>query len=130
MSMAKPTLLVVDVQKAWDDPGLGSEKPSANNKTSHRPSVADGAVARRNPDRHRAARPIRTGRCSTKTTRGSFQVEAAPRDGEPVLTKDVNSAFIGTDLEERLRAAGATTVITAITTTTRSTTAHPHSFNS
>jgi len=27
-----------------------------------------------------------------------------PRDGEPVLTKNTNSAFVGTDLEQRLRA--------------------------
>ncbi len=42
----------------------------------------------------------------------------APWSGEePVITKHVNSAFIGTDLEERLRAAGATQlVIVGLTT--------------
>ena len=39
-----------------------------------------------------------------------FKPEAQPLDGEPVITKDVNSAFIGTDLEERLRTAGASAV--------------------
>src|SRR6476620_12235076 len=40
-----------------------------------------------------------------------------PLAGEPVVTKGVNSAFIGTDLEERLHAAGATTVVIAALTT-------------
>ena len=34
----------------------------------------------------------------------------APQDGETLITKHVNSAFIGTDLEARLRAAGITAV--------------------
>ena len=33
--------------------------------------------------------------------------EAKPLHGEPVITKDVNSAFIGTDLQERLQSMGA-----------------------
>jgi nicotinamidase-related amidase len=36
-----------------------------------------------------------------------FKPEATPLPGEPVITKHVNSAFIGTDLEERLRARRA-----------------------
>ncbi len=43
--------------------------------------------------------------------------EAAPRDGEPVLFKSVNSAFIGTDLQDRLRQADVTTVVLAGITT-------------
>ncbi|MGH6661782.1 MAG: cysteine hydrolase family protein [Rhodospirillales bacterium] len=35
-----------------------------------------------------------------------FKPEVAPLPGEPVLPKRTNSAFIGTDLEERLRAGG------------------------
>lgn len=48
-----------------------------------------------------------------------FQVkpEAQPLAGEPVLYKNVNSSFIGTDLEQRLRDAGITAlVICGITT--------------
>jgi nicotinamidase-related amidase len=44
-----------------------------------------------------------------------------PVGDEPVITKGVNSAFIGTDLEERLRAAGATTVVIAAITTDEAT---------
>lgn len=45
-----------------------------------------------------------------------FKPEAMPLADGPVLTKGVNSAFIGTDLEERLRAAGAATVAVAAIT--------------
>ncbi|RKH54688.1 cysteine hydrolase family protein [Corallococcus llansteffanensis] len=34
-----------------------------------------------------------------------------PQPGEPLVTKHVNSAFIGTDLESRLRAAGVRQVV-------------------
>lgn len=37
--------------------------------------------------------------------------EAREIDGEPVLRKTVNSAFIGTDLEQRLRSAGIDTAV-------------------
>lgn len=36
---------------------------------------------------------------------------AKPQPGEPVLQKSENSAFIGTDLEERLRAGNLSTVV-------------------
>lgn len=42
---------------------------------------------------------------------------ARPRDGEDVLTKNVNSAFIGTDLERLLRSKKITTLVIAGVTT-------------
>jgi len=36
----------------------------------------------------------------------AFKAEVTPISGEPILEKSVNSAFIGTDLERRLRQAG------------------------
>ncbi len=43
--------------------------------------------------------------------------EARERGDEPVVVKRVNSAFIGTDLEKRLRAGGITTVVICGATT-------------
>ncbi len=43
--------------------------------------------------------------------------EVKPLPGEPVITKHVNSAFIGTDLEARLRAADISTLVIAGLTT-------------
>ena len=42
---------------------------------------------------------------------------ARPRDEEPVLAKNVNSAFIGTDLEKLLRSEKITTLVIAGVTT-------------
>ncbi len=41
----------------------------------------------------------------------AFKPEAEPQPGEPVFEKTVNSGFIGTDLEARLRAAGVTEIM-------------------
>ncbi|KAJ3151863.1 hypothetical protein HDU86_005995 [Geranomyces michiganensis] len=46
-----------------------------------------------------------------------FCPEVMPLESEPVLTKTVNSAFITTDLEARLRAAGITHLVIAGLTT-------------
>ena len=46
-----------------------------------------------------------------------FKPEALPHEGEPVLHKQVNSSFIGTDLEQRLRAKGISRVVIAGITT-------------
>jgi nicotinamidase-related amidase len=116
--MAKPTLLVVDVQKAWDDPALGQR----NNDPSAEENVARLLRAWRIAEapiihvRQRETDPdwpmLHEGNPGFE-----FMDEAVPQEGEPVLTKEVNSAFIGTDLEERLRSTGATTVVIAAFTT-------------
>lgn len=42
-----------------------------------------------------------------------FKPESAPRPGETVIAKKTNSAFIGTDLETRLRDAGSSALVVA-----------------
>lgn len=114
--MPKPTLLLIDVQRAFDDPAW----PERNNPDAEA-RIADLLAAWREQGapvvhvRHESAEPGGIFR------RGSdafeFKPEAQPRAGEPVVEKLVNSGFIGTDLEERLRAAGAETVVIAGLTT-------------
>ncbi|NJO05763.1 MAG: cysteine hydrolase [Chloroflexaceae bacterium] len=41
----------------------------------------------------------------------AFKPEAQPRAGEPIIQKQVNSAFIGTDLEAMLRQRGIDTLV-------------------
>jgi nicotinamidase-related amidase len=47
----------------------------------------------------------------------AFKAEVLPLEGEPIITKDVNSAFIGTDLKERLDQAGIQDLVIAGLTT-------------
>lgn len=111
-----PTLLVIDVQRAWDDPSW----PERNNPAAEA-RVADLLEAWREAGaplvhvRHESVEAEGLFRRGTDSF--EFKPEAAPEPGEPVVEKLVNSAFIGTDLEERLRAAGAeTVVVTGLTT--------------
>jgi nicotinamidase-related amidase len=107
--MSAPTLIVIDVQQAFDEAGWGAR----NNPDAEERIAAAIAGWREHGApvihvRHRSADP--GGSFIPGTPAFEFKPEALPRDGEPVITKDVNSAFIGTDLEERLRAAGTSTV--------------------
>jgi nicotinamidase-related amidase len=114
--MSAPTLIVVDVQRAFDEPGWGER----NN-----PDAEAQVAAALAGWRERGAPIIHVRHCSDEpggtfvpgTPAFEFKPEAQPLEGEPVLTKTVNSGFIGTDLEERLHAAGASTVaIVGLTT--------------
>lgn len=109
-------LLVIDVQKGFDDPRWGSR----NNPDAER------NLARLLEAWRRTGRPVlHTRHMSRNPSSPLFPGQpgneikeiVAPVAGEPVLPKSVNSAFIGTDLEQRLRKAGITTVaVTGITT--------------
>lgn len=114
--MPLPTLLVIDVQRAWDGPSW----PERNNPDAEA-RVADLLAAWREEAapivhvRHESAAP--EGVFLRGTDAFEFKPEAAPLPGEPVVDKRVNSGFIGTDLEQRLRGAGAGTVVIAGLTT-------------
>ncbi len=47
----------------------------------------------------------------------AFYPGVAPKDGEPIIQKNVNSAFIGTDLKERLQGSSIKDVVIAGLTT-------------
>ena len=103
-------LILIDIQAGFDSPYWGS---------------------RNNPDAETNAARLLT-RWRTKgwplfhirhqsTTPGSplangtpgieFKPEVMPQDGEPVISKHVNAAFIGTDLEKRLHGVLATDLV-------------------
>ena len=97
--MTAPTLIVIDVQRAFDDPSWG---PRNNPEAEAR--VAEALTAWRAlgaPVIH--VRHASQGLFTPGEQSFEFKPEATPLDGEPVITKGVNSAFIGTDLEARLR---------------------------
>jgi nicotinamidase-related amidase len=114
--VSAPALIVIDVQRAFDEPGWGERNnPDAEARIA---AAIAGWRERGAPIihvRHRSAES--DGTFIPGTPAFDFKPEAQPLDGEPVITKDVNSAFIGTDLEQRLRAAGVSGVaIVGLTT--------------
>lgn len=109
-------LIVIDVQQAFDDACWGSR----NNPAAEAHIGALIAAWRRSGRpvvhiQHRSRRPDSLFHPHAP----GFQVkpEALPLASESVMYKEVNSAFIGTDLERHLRGAGiGTLVIAGITT--------------
>jgi nicotinamidase-related amidase len=113
---AKAALLVIDVQQGFDDPYWGRRNnPAAEARVAallaawragHRPVLHA---------RHMStlpASPLRPGQ------RGNdFKAVAAPRPGEPVIEKRVNSCFIGSSLDEDLRRSGIGSLVLAGLTT-------------
>jgi nicotinamidase-related amidase len=105
-------LVVIDVQHAIDHPGWGER-----NNPSAEANIAALLAAWRasgrpiyhvRHDSTEAASHYRPGQAGHE-----FKAEAMPLAGETVIAKRTNSAFIGTDLESRLRAAGQTVLIVA-----------------
>jgi nicotinamidase-related amidase len=123
----RPALLLVDLQKGFELEGYWG-------------------IERNNPDAEiRASELLKLWRenslpifhirhCSTIPTSplhpshsgNEFQEQTSPREGEPVINKNVNSAFIGTGLQAQLDKAGITKLVIAglttdhcISTTTR-----------
>jgi nicotinamidase-related amidase len=111
-------LIVVDVQRAfdeWEAAGKRRNNPDAVAKIA---DLLDAFRRQRAPIfhiRHEGTRP----NSSFRLDGTGFPVkdEARERDGEPVIVKRVNSAFIGTDLESRLRADGIKSVVICGATT-------------
>ena len=104
-------LIVVDVQRAfdqWEAAGKRRNNPDAVLR------IVDLLVAfrqRRAPIfhiRHEGTRPASS--FLPEGTGYPVKDEARELQGEPVIVKRVNSAFIGTDLESRLRAADIRTL--------------------
>jgi nicotinamidase-related amidase len=104
-----PTLLVIDVQRALDDPSWGERSNPGFEET-----LAAALEAWRECGapivhvRNESTDPA--GRFVPGTPGFDYKPEALPREGEPEIVKSANSAFVGTDLEECLRRSGATTV--------------------
>lgn len=114
--MDRAALLLIDVQQGFDDPRWGPRNnPDAERniarllqrwRSAGRPVVH---VQHLSVDPDSPLRPDRSG-CA-------FRPETTPLPGETVVRKSVNSAFIGTDLEPRLRRMGVETVVIAGLTT-------------
>jgi nicotinamidase-related amidase len=104
---APSALVIIDVQKAIDDPSWGRDRnnPDAEANIAR---LLELWRARRWPlfhIRHVSRDPGSTYRDSP------FKGEVAPLEGERVIEKSTNSAFIGTSLERELRELGVSAVV-------------------
>lgn len=110
---AQAALLIIDVQKAIDASYHASDGPRNNPDAEHniarllelwrsnkRPVIH---IRHDSTSQTSAYRPGQAGH--------DFKAEVTPAEGETVIAKRTNSAFIGTDLERRLREAGISVLV-------------------
>ena len=109
--MRPPALLVIDVQKAIDDPSWGTDRNNPH---------AEATIAQLLEHWRRSGWPVVHVRHASTEVGSTYRREAAgfafkdevqPLPGERVIEKSTNSAFIGTGLEQLLRDAGIDSVV-------------------
>jgi nicotinamidase-related amidase len=109
-------LLLIDMQQAMDDPYWGARNnPDAEANASRVLAAFREAGLPVMHVQHRSVRPqspLYPGKPNL-----DIKPEVAPVDGEPVWTKSVNSAFIGTGLHAYLQAQGIQRLVIAGLTT-------------
>jgi len=109
-------LIIIDVQNGFDDPSWGRRNnPEAESNIA---KLLDAWRHTHRPLFHIQHSSRMPGSLLRPNSPG-FEIKAAarPQAGEPVIQKNVNSAFIGTDLEARLKKNGFKTVVLAGLTT-------------
>lgn len=118
LTQKKAALILIDLQKGWDNHkhwGGNRNNPDAENTAlkllrlwrEHKLPVFHVIHSSRDPDSElHASKP------------GYKMLEEfTPLEGEPLIVKNVNSAFIGTNLKERLDSSGLQTLVIAGLTT-------------
>lgn len=114
--MPDTALLLVDIQGAMDDPFWGPRNnPDAEANASRVLAAFRAAGLPVAHVQHRSVRPqspLYPGKPNL-----AIKPEVQPIEGEPVWTKSVNSAFIGTGLETWLKEQGVTRLVIAGLTT-------------
>lgn len=105
-------LLVIDVQQAIDHPKWGRRNnPQAESNIARLLAAwrkSGRPIYHVRHDSTFAESPYRPGQAGHE-----FKPGVAPLPGETIVAKRTNSAFIGTDLEARLRQAGQETLVIA-----------------
>jgi nicotinamidase-related amidase len=103
-------LLVIDVQVGMDDPRrTPRNNPDAEANIARLLAAWRAAGRRCIHVRHDSTNP--NSEFAPGTPGNAIKEIVAPLPGEWLIVKNVNSAFIGTDLDARLRADGITTLV-------------------
>ena len=109
--LSRTLLLPIDVQRGFDDPAWPprwNDEMEANGRALLAHWRAAGA-----PIIHVRHDSVQPGSALAPGRPGNeFRDGFAPLAGEPIVSKSVNSAFIGTDLDLRLRRLGVDKVVT------------------
>ena len=106
----RTALLIIDVQTGLDDPRLGARNNPAAERNMAR--LLARWRARKRPIfhvQHMSTEPDSPLR--PELPGNAIKSEVAPIGGEPLIQKQVNCAFIGTDLEARLRQASIKSLV-------------------
>lgn len=105
-----PVLLPIDMQKAFDGPPWPRRWNSALDRNGL--ALLDAWRRRGLPIIHVRHDSVAPGSTLRPGEPGhAFRDGFAPRQGETLVAKSVNAAFIGTELDLRLRRLGATSVV-------------------
>jgi nicotinamidase-related amidase len=109
-------LILIDIQAGFDDPKWGPRNNPCAEQNARRILLAWRAAGR--PVFH-VQHASREPDSPLHPSRPGFLLKSSvlPENGEPVITKNVNSAFIGTNLEEQLQARGIRELVIAGLTT-------------
>jgi nicotinamidase-related amidase len=105
IALKDPALLLIDIQKGFDDPSWGNRNnPAAEEKIA---SLLSFWRSHSWPVIHIQHCSLESGSPLAPGQMGcEFKDDTKPIDGEKQFKKTVNSAFIGTHLEEHLRTRG------------------------
>ena len=111
-------LLLIDIQKGLQELGFYGDERNNPNAEAQSQKILEAFRKKGWPVfhiQHCSTNPDSPLHPSKETH--AFQTGLEPRNGEPVFPKEVNSAFIGTDLEKYLKDRGITDVVIAGLTT-------------
>ncbi|WP_184545789.1 cysteine hydrolase family protein [Mucilaginibacter sp. FT3.2] len=113
-----PALILIDIQQGFDNiPYWGGERNNPDAEVNAR-KLLDHWRANKLPLFHIQHCSINQNSPLAENNPGNAHKEIVkPLPGEAVIKKTVNSSFIGTDLQQRLDAAGIDTVVIAGLTT-------------
>jgi nicotinamidase-related amidase len=110
-----PALIIIDVQRAIDDPSWGDDRNNPD---------AEANIARLLARWRERGWPIVNVRHASREPGSTyrkgqpgfeFKAEVVPRQGERVVEKQTNSAFIGTNLQEQLGGIATLVIVGVIT---------------
>jgi nicotinamidase-related amidase len=113
-----PALIVIDVQRAFDEWEAAGKRRNNPQAVARIVDLLAAFRTRGLPIFHIRHQGTRPGSSFLPDSTGfAVKDEAREINGEPVIVKKVNSAFIGTDLERRLRGKAIRTLVICGATT-------------